>query len=172
MIGVIDMAEWNPKQAKDSAEIFETTTKAVLEWYFDGIVMSTELHEHPLMEWLDYKCDIDAVVKTKNEIVFGIAHRVHVNYYRTFTIHTQHSDGYLTEIDKLHKDGFKPRYHVKTACKNGKPVEIAIAKSKDLLYAINNGWYTQKASKTGEHFDVLYWDELENHGIHIDIIKL
>lgn len=165
------MAEWNYKRAEDSTKIFESV-KPALEQYFGGELLSTENHENPFAELLDFKCDIDAVVKTNTEVVFGIAHRVNVKYYRTFTIHTEHSDGYLTEIDKLHKDGFKPRYHVQTACQNGKPVEIAITRSADLLYAIDNGWYIPKTSCTGEHFDVLYWDELIKHGINVDIIKL
>lgn len=169
------MSEWNYKQAKESADIFESATKTVLEQFWGGKVQSTENHDNPLYELLDFKCDIDAVVTTKNNVVFGIAHRVNTGkkgYYQTFTIHTEHDEDYKTEIDKMQKDGWKPRYHVQTACKDGKPVEVAIVKSKDLLYAIDKGWYKPIPSETGQQFYAFWWDELIKNGINVDIIKL
>lgn len=169
------MADWNRKQAEDSAKIFETTTKSVIEQFWGGKTISTENHDNPLYEMLDFSCDIDAVVQTKTGVVFGIAHRVNTGikgYYRTFTIHTKHDEDYKTEIDKMQKDGWKPRYHVQTACDRIGPKEIAIVKSKDLLYAIDNGWYTPKTSNTGQQFYVLYWDELIKRGIHVDIYNI
>lgn len=165
------MAEWNRKQAEDSAKVFELV-KPALEHYFGGEILSTENHDNPAYELFDFKCDIDAIVHTNTDVVFGIAHRVKYNYYTDFTIHTGHSDGYLTEIDKMRKDGIKPRYHVQTVCVDGKPIMVAIAKSKDLLYAIDNGWYTPKTSSTKEQFVALDWDELIDKGITVDIIKL
>lgn len=166
------MAEWNYKRAEDSTKIFESV-KPALEHYFGGELLSTENHENPFAELLDFKCGIDAIVKTDTNTVFGIAHRVKYNYYTDFTIHTKHSDGCLTEIDKMRKDGIKPRYHVQTVCVDGKPIMVAIARSMDLLYAIDIlDIATTKTSSTKEQFAILDWNDLINNGINVDIIKL
>lgn len=165
------MAKWNYERAAASAKIFDAV-KSTLEQYFDGEILSTENHDNPFAELFDYCCCIDAFVKRPNKIVFGIAHRVKYNNYQDFTIHTKHSDGCLTEIDKLHQPGIKPRYHVQTVCIDGKPIKIAIARSMDLVNAIDNGLATIKTSSSNEQFAVLDWNKLIKNGINVDIIKL
>lgn len=163
---------YHTDRAELSAKIFDDITTPILEWYFDGQVKSTEKHDGTIETWLDKDCGVDAIVRTNSKIVFGIAHRINKKYYRTFTIHMSRPDEYITEIDHLRQPGFKPRYHVQTACKDGKPVEIAIAKTNDLLYAIDNGLAKIKTSDDGQEFAVLYWDKLIENGINVDIIYL
>ena len=155
--------------SKNSAKIFDTV-KPILEQYFGGDIYSTENHDSQIDTILDCKCGIDAVVDT-DKVVFGIAHRVKYNYYTDFTIR-MYRPNYKTEIDHMRQSGFKPRYHVQTVCVNNKPVAIAIAKSMDLLYAIDNGLATIKTTYNGCKFAVLDWNKLIKNDIPVDIIKL
>lgn len=164
------MVKWDYKRAADSARIFDLVTPT-LEWYFGGKIYSTEDHDNQFAKLLDFKCAIDAIVDT-NEVVFGIAHRVKYSNYRDFTIRVYRADGKLTEFDKLSKAGFKPRYHVQTICINDMPTTIAIAKTADIVYAINQGLYVEKTGRDGARFASLDWDELLENGINVDILKL
>lgn len=164
------MSTWDNSRADKSAEIFESIIP-ILEQYFDGKIYSTEDHESQFSKLLDYKCAIDALVDT-NDTIFGIAHRVKYKYYEDFTIRTYDTSGKQTEFDKISRPGIKPRYHVQTVCVNDTPVVIAIAKTSDLVYAINQGIYTTKTAFSGDKFAILDWNELTYHGINIDIIEL
>lgn len=161
---------WDKNRANQSARIFELVTPT-LEKYFDGKIYSTEDHDNQFAKLLDFKCAIDAIVDT-DDVVFGIAHRVSYKNYTTFTIRLHNIGGEVTEIDKLSKSGIKPRYHVQTICINDMPTTIAIAKTADLVYAINQHWYTTKTAFSGDKFAILDWNDLINNGITVDIIKL
>lgn len=161
---------WDNNRASKSAKIFADITP-ILEDYFDGIVYSTEDHDSQFAKLLDFKCAIDAIVDA-DDVVFGIAHRVSYKNYATFTIRLHNIGGETTEIDKLSKPGIKPRYHVQTICINGKPKTIAIAKTADLVYAINQHIHTTKTAFSGDKFAILDWNDLINNGINVDIIKL
>lgn len=168
VIGVNIM--WDYKRAAASAKIFDAVTP-VLEHYFGGEILSTENHDSQIDILLDCKCGIDAIVDT-NKSVFGIAHRVSYNYYKTFTIRTYDCSGRPTEIDHMRQSGIKSRYHVQTICVDNKPVVIAIAKSMDLLYAIDDGLAKIKTAFSGDKFAVLDWNTLRENDIPVDIIKL
>ena len=164
------MSTWDNSRADKSAEIFESIIP-VLEQYFGGKVYSTENHDNQFAKLLDYKCAMDALVDT-DEAVFGIAHRVKYNYYKDFTIRICDISGKPTEIDKISRPGIKPRYHIQTVCVNDIPTVIAIAKTADLIYAINQGMYTTKTAFDGDKFAILDWNKLAENGINIDIIEL
>ena len=164
------MSTWDNNLADKSAKTFESIIP-VLEKYFNGKIYSTEDHESQFSKLLDYKCAIDALVDT-NEAVFGIAHRVKYSYYKDFTIRTYDTSGKLTEFDKISRPGIKPRFHVQTVCVNDKPTIIAIAKTADLVYAINQGLYSVKTAFSGDKFAILNWNRLADNNINIDIIKL
>lgn len=156
--------------SENSAKIFDTI-KPVLEQYFGGEIVSTENHTSQIDILLDSHCGIDAIVKTQNDIVFGIAHRVKYNDYTDFTIRT-YRPGHKTEIDHMRQSGIKPRYHVQTVCLHGKPTRIAIARSMDLLYAIDSGLAATKTAYNGCKFAILEWNILIANGIDVDIINL
>ena len=164
------MSTWDNKLANKSAKTFEAVIP-VLKLYFGGEIYSTEDHESQFSKLLDYKCGIDAIVDT-DKTIFGIAHRVKYNYYKDFTIRIYDCSGRPTEIDHIKRSGIKPRFHVQTVCVNDKPTIIAIAKTADLVYAINHHMYTTKTAFSGDKFAVLDWDYLINNGINIDIINL
>lgn len=163
------MVKWDYKRAADSAKIFDLV-KPTLEQYFGGTIYSTEDHDSQYAKLLDYKCGIDALVDT-DDVVFGIAHRVKYNYYTDFTIRTYNCSG-PTEIDHITRPGIKPRYHVTTICINDMPTVIAIAKTADIVYAINHNMHTTKTAFSGDKFAILDWNKLIDHGINVDIIKL
>lgn len=164
------MIDWDYDRAAKSAKIFDTV-EPILKQYFGGEIYSTENHDNPFAEILDYKCAIDAVVST-NSAVFGIAHRVKYNNYTDFTIRVSNTCGSITEIDHMRQSGFKPRYHVQTVCIDGKPKVIAIAKSMDLLYAIDDDLATIKTAFSGDKFAILDWNKLIENGINVDILYL
>lgn len=161
---------WDYNRASQSAKVFNAVIPT-LEWYFNGKIYSTEDHENQFAKLLDFKCAIDAIVDT-DDAVFGIAHRVKYNYYEDFTIRMREASGAITEIDKLTKSGFKPRYHVQTIWLNNKPAVIAIAKTTDLVYAIDQYMYTTKTAFSGDKFAILDWNTLIKNGINVDIIRL
>lgn len=159
-------------KSKESAKVFADIMPA-LEHHFDGEIYSTENHDSQIDNLLDCTCGIDAIVKTHNETVFGIAHRVKTNNYTDFTIRTHNKKGRFTEIDHMRQSGFKPRYHVQTVCVDGKPIIIAIARSMDLLYAIDIlGIAKPHNAYDGNQFVSLDWNDLINNGINVDIIKI
>jgi len=163
------MKTWDYKRATASAKIFGIVIPT-LEQYFGGNIIMTENHNSQIEQLLDCKCAIDALVE--NEIsVFGIAHRVKYNNYTDFTIRVYNTNG-PTEIDHMRKSGIKPRYHVQTVCIDGKPTKIAIARSMDLLYAIDDGLATIKTAFSGDKFAILDWNILIANGIDVDIINL
>ena len=162
------------EKSKESAKVFADIMPA-LEHYFGGKLRSTEGHDNDgsLEDFLDHECGIDAIVKTDTNEVFGIAHRVKTNDYTDFTIRTHNKKGRYTEIDHMRQSGFKPRYHVQTVCIDGKPTIVAIARSMDLLYAIDIlGIARPHNAYDGNHFVSLDWNDLINNGINVDFIKL
>lgn len=162
-----DFTEKSTKSAKVFADIMPA-----LEHYFGGKIYSTEDHNGQFETILDSECGIDAIVK-KDGAVFGIAHRVKTNYYTDFTIRTHNKKGRYTEIDHMRQSGFKPRFHVQTVCIDGKPKVIAIARSMDLLYAIDIlGIAKIKNTYDGNQFAILDWNDLINNGIKVTIIEL
>lgn len=163
---------WDNNKANKSAKIFEAVIP-VLEHYFCGKIYSTENHDNQFAKLLDYKCAIDALVDADNA-VFGIAHRVKYSYYEDFTIRKSiYNSNKITEFDKISKPGIKPRYHVQTVCVNDKPVVIAIAKTADIVYAINHGIATIKRNPKDKYeFYSLNWYNLLARGINVDIIEL
>ena len=158
------------ERANKSNKYFEQIIP-ILQHYFGGKVISTENHNSEVEAILDFQCGIDGLVLTE-DTVFGIAHRVSYLPYHTFTIRTKDLSGKLTEIDHIKRSGIKPRFHVQTVCVNDKPTIMAIAKTADLVYAINHHMYTTKTAFSGDKFAVLDWDYLINNGINIDIINL
>ena len=164
------MIDWDYERASKSAAIFNAVIPT-LESYFNGKIYSTEDHENQFAKLLDFKCAIDAIVDT-NDAVFGIAHRVKYNYYEDFTIRIHNISGKCTEIDHMRQSGFKPRYHVQTIWLNNKPAVIAIAKTADLIYAIDQYMYTTKTAFSGDKFAILDWNTLIKNGINVDIIRL
>lgn len=163
------MGKWDDKRAAKSAKIFDIVIPS-LSWYFGGEIITTENHDNRIEQLLDYRCAIDAIVVTDHSI-FGIAHRVKYNDYTDFTIRVYNSSG-PTEIDKLRQSGFKPRYHIQTVCIDNKPTKIAIAKTTDLLYAIDAGLATTKTAFSGDKFAILDWNKLMKNDINIDFIQL
>lgn len=163
------MKTWDYERAAKSAKIFGMV-KLPLEIYFGGIVTETENHNSKIEQLLDCRCAIDAIVETENS-VFGIAHRVKYNDYNDFTIRVYNTNG-STEIDHMRQSGFKPRYHIQTVYIDNKPTKIAIAKSMDLLYAIDDGLATVKTAFSGDKFAILDWNVLQANGIDVDIIEL
>lgn len=166
------MNTWDNNNANKSAKIFDSITP-VLEHYFGGKIYSTESHDNQFAKLLDYKCAIDALVDT-DDTVFGIAHRVKYSYYEDFTIRKSiYNSDKITELDKISRPGIKPRYHVQTVCIDNKPVVIAIAKTSDLLYAINHGIAKiRRNPKDNYEFYSLDWFDLISSGINVDIIKV
>lgn len=160
--------KWDKDRAAKSAEIFDLVIPT-LEDYFDGKILSTETDDSQIAKTLDLKCGIDAIVVSDG--VYGISHRVNHHYYETFTIRL-YNGGTESEIDHISRSGIKPRYHVQTIVQDGKPIVLSIAKTSDLLYAINHGLATVKTAFTGAKFAVLDWNTLMHHGIPVDIIAL
>lgn len=164
------MNKWDYERATKSAKVLNAVTP-VLNQYFGGKIITTERHESKIEQLLDYNCAIDALVET-NKSIFGIAHRVKYNNYTDFTIRVYNPDG-LTEIDHMRQSGIKPRYHVQTVCIDGKPTKIAIAKSMDLLYAIDIlGLAKTKTAFSGCKFAILDWNKLMKYDINVDIINV
>lgn len=163
---------WDNNKANKSAEIFESIIP-ILEHYFGGKIYSTENHDNQFAKLLDYKCAIDALVDA-DDAIFGIAHRVKYSYYEDFTIRKSiYNSDKITEFDKISRPGIKPRYHVQTVCVDNKPVVIAIAKTSDIVYAINHGIATIKRNPKDKYeFYSLNWYNLLAHGINVDIIEL
>lgn len=159
------------EKSTKSAKVF-TDIVPILENYFDGEILSTENQLSAIERLLDCNCGIDAIVKTKNDIVFGIAHRVKYNDYTDFTIRLCNDIGKTSEIDHMRQSGIKPRYHVQTVCLHDKPTRIAIARSIDLLYAIDSGLAATKTAYNGCKFAILDWNVLLANGIDVDIINL
>ena len=161
-----DFMEKSTKSAKVFADIMP-----ILENYFGGKILSTENQTSAVERLLDCDCGIDGIVKTDGAI-FGIAHRVKYNNYTDFTIRLYNDIGKTSEIDHMRQSGFKPRYHVQTVCIDGTPTTIAIARTTDLVRAIDIELYTTKLCYNGAKFAVLDWNDLINNGINVDIIKL
>ena len=153
-----------------SNKMFELV-KPALEHYFGGIVCPVECQNNDACRLLDMRGGIDALVSTDTAF-FGIAHRVKFNDYTDFTIRMRRDDGKRTEIDHIRQPGIKPRYHVQTVSLGNRPTKIAIAKSMDLLYAIDDGLATVKTTYDGNRFAILDWNILIANGINVDIINL
>lgn len=164
------MNKWDYDRAAKSVKVLGAVTPT-LKHYFGGNIIITENHESKIEQLLDYNCAIDALVETDKSI-FGIAHRVKYNNYTDFTIRVYNPNG-STEIDHMRQSGIKPRYHIQTVCVDGQPTKIAIAKSMDLLYAIDVlNIAKTKTAFSGCKFAILDWNELMKNGINVDIIDV
>lgn len=151
-----------------SNNVFELV-KPVLEHYFGGTVCSVECQNNDACRLLDICGGIDALVYS-NSTLFGIAHRVKFNDYSDFTIRIRNVYGTRSEIDHIRQSGMKPRYHVQTVCIDNKPTKIAIAKTSDIVHAIDTGLASYKTAYNGAKFAILRWSDMKNAGINVDII--
>lgn len=164
------MKQWDYERAAKSAKIFNAALP-MLKFYFGGNIIMTENHNSKIDQLLDCHCAIDALVETEKS-VFGIAHRVKYNDYNDFTIRVYNTNG-PTEIDHMRQDGIKPRYHVQSVYVDNKLTKIAIAKSVDLLYAIDILKLAKiKTAFSGDKFAILDWNKLKQNDINVDIIDV
>ena len=172
------MGKYNKEEAENSAQILEDIIPH-LEQYFGGKVISTESenkkikdeYTEKLTKLLDNHAATDALL-LKDDLLFGIAHRVDKKNKQSITVRYKNSETTKpTEYQKITNPlTIKPAYHVTTALVDGKPKYIAIISTNRLLDAINDGIGELKTGKDGSEYFELYWHDLKPYGIKV--IKL
>ena len=166
------MGKWNNKAAEDSAQILKQITIPVLKKYFNGEVISTEIN-NDFAKLLDQHAASDAIL-VKDELLFGIAHRVEYKNKQSITVRYKNSETTKpSEYQKITNPlTIKPAYHVTTCCVEGKPKFIAIIATNALLQAITDGIGELVTGKDGSQYFELKWHDLREYGIKVLKVKL
>ncbi|NHZ84874.1 MAG: hypothetical protein GWP19_03225 [Planctomycetia bacterium] len=168
-------------QLKRSSITFDTYFKnAVLEIFKGEFEIVEGITESKMAQNLDQLAGIDLWFLNTNRGIRGVANRIQFQEknWRTFTVRKSRESGVKTEYEKrkyaIEHDWLYPDITLQGYInKKNEVLGFAIAKTKDIIYMIDNGLCHE--NKTGKdqigqaEFYIIDWDKMKKQGFPITI---
>lgn len=170
------MVCYTKQDAEKSLSGFEKFTAPALKFALNAkIILPTERHDSDLATALDQCAGIDGIIVNAAHWAFSYSSRVQFGKnFETFTIRRSRPSGATTEADKLFHawriQAPMPTYHVQTfISENEQSAVVAVAPTVDLLKFVGKHSDQWRATRDGETFYFIPFNDLENVKIyHVD----
>lgn len=138
-------------------------------------IFSAEDSDHPALKAFDIYSGVDLVIKKKGHL-FGIASRMQIGRYNTFTIRKERYTGAKTELEKR-KEAIKigaiyPKWTMQGYySKPHKINSIGICKTVDLFEFVDNYPHLLETKASDNYFLTVKWSDMKLNGFNVKIYK-